>query len=318
RNSSINVFYLEDNVALPKSIGIKLFDDSFVPVLSEGEIKNKKVILTTVKDNQKKAIIELYEGNSDRCVNNEYLGKLVISIDRQTNKGEPGIEVHLRLDENGMLYAKAWDVESGQETAIKIEHSKSKRIFRETLSDNEIDGLGGTGTKRIDNYESEDIISNYGDEKKSVFPIIRGILIALIILIILALLGLGGYYLVKNISTLMGLFDKPKTTTTTTTTTIVEETTTTTEEIVTTTVAPKLDENITGIKKLEGKKHYIRRGDNLWNICKKYYNDPWYYPSLAKENSIKNPRLILAGRSLIIPPKSDLRRWDLKSNRLED
>jgi len=305
-------------VALPKSIGIKLFDDSFVPVLSEGEIKNKKVILTTVKDNQKKAIIELYEGNSDRCVNNEYLGKLVISIDRQTNKGEPGIEVHLRLDENGMLYAKAWDVESGQETAIKIEHSKSKRIFRETLSDNEIDGLGGTGTKRIDNYESEDIISNYGDEKKSVFPIIRGILIALIILIILALLGLGGYYLVKNISTLMGLFDKPKTTTTTTTT-IVEETTTTTEEIVTTTtVAPKLDENITGIKKLEGKKHYIRRGDNLWNICKKYYNDPWYYPSLAKENSIKNPRLILAGRSLIIPPKSDLRRWDLKSNRLED
>jgi len=310
---------LEDNVALPKSIGIKLFDDSFVPVLSEGEIKNKKVILTTVKDNQKKAIIELYEGNSDRCVNNEYLGKLVISIDRQTNKGEPGIEVHLRLDENGMLYAKAWDVESGQETAIKIEHSKSKRIFRETLSDNEIDGLGGTGTKRIDNYESEDIISNYGDEKKSVFPIIRGILIALIILIILALLGLGGYYLVKNISTLMGLFDKPKTTTTTTTTTIVEETTTTTEEIVTTTtVAPKLDENITGIKKLEGKKHYIRRGDNLWNICKKYYNDPWYYPSLAKENSIKNPRLILAGRSLIIPPKSDLRRWDLKSNRLED
>ncbi|HOF00069.1 MAG TPA: Hsp70 family protein [Spirochaetota bacterium] len=310
---------MEDNVALPKSIGIKLFDDSFVPVLSEGEIKNKKVILTTVKDNQKKAIIELYEGNSDRCVNNEYLGKLVISIDRQTNKGEPGIEVHLRLDENGMLYAKAWDVESGQETAIKIEHSKSKRIFRETLSDNEIDGLGGTGTKRIDNYESEDIISNYGDEKKSVFPIIRGILIALIILIILALLGLGGYYLVKNISTLMGLFDKPKTTTTTTTTTIVEETTTTTEEIVTTTtVAPKLDENITGIKKLEGKKHYIRRGDNLWNICKKYYNDPWYYPSLAKENSIKNPRLILAGRSLIIPPKSDLRRWDLKSNRLED
>lgn len=303
-------------MALPKSIGIKLFDDSFVPVLSDGEIKNKKVILTTVKDNQKKAIIELYEGNSDKCVNNEYLGKLVISIDRQTNKGEPGIEVHLRLDENGMLYAKAWDVESGQETAIKIEHSKSKRIFRETLSDNEIDNLDGTETKRIDNYESEEIISSYGDEKKSVFPIIRAILIALIILVILALLGLGGYYLYKNISSLMGIFNKPKATTTTT---IVEETTTTTTlEAVTTTLAPKLDENITGIKKLEGKKHYIRRGDNLWNICKKYYKDPWYYPSLAKENSIKNPRLIISGRSLIIPPKSDLRRWDLKANKLED
>ena len=36
-------------MALPKSIGIRLFDDSFVPVLTEGEIKNKKVILKEVK-----------------------------------------------------------------------------------------------------------------------------------------------------------------------------------------------------------------------------------------------------------------------------
>ena len=42
-------------MALPKSIGIRLFDDTFVPVLTEGEIKNKKV-LTMMK--RKKTILK--------------------------------------------------------------------------------------------------------------------------------------------------------------------------------------------------------------------------------------------------------------------
>ena len=303
-------------MALPKSIGLKLFDDSFVPVLTEGEVKNKKVILTTVKDNQKKAIIELYEGNSDKCINNEYLGKLVISIDRATNKGEPGLEVHLRLDENGMLYAKAWDVESGEETNIKIEHSKTKRIFQETLSDVEIGNLD-SDTKKIDNYDSnQDVLIEEDDyyKKKNIFPVIRIILIVLIALVILSLLALGGYYLYKNREAIMSKFKSN----TTTTTTIEEQetttTTTTTLEKVTTTIKKEevvvKDDEIKGVRKIEGKKHFIRRGDNLWNICKKYYGDPWYYPDLASVNNIKNPRLILAGKYLTIPPKSSLKRWD--------
>jgi len=298
-------------MALPKSIGIKLYDGSFVPIINENEIKSKKVILTTVRDNQKKAIIELYEGTSDKCINNEYLGKLVISIDRPTKKGEPGIEVHLRLDENGMLYAKAWDAESGQESAIKIEHSSRKRIFPETLSDLEITQLDQGETKRIDNYTNgaSALLTDY--EKSSGFMnVLKIILIVLIVLIILALIGVGAYFSYNKIKNFISNLKKLTTTTTTiqsTTSTILSKTTTTTTPKTTTTIKK---EEIKGIRRLEGKKHYIRWGDNLWNICKKYYKDPWYYPALAEANDIKNPRLIYAGTYIIIPPKNTLKRWD--------
>ena len=353
-------------MALPKSIGIRLFDDSFVPVLTEGEIKNKKVILTTVKDNQKKAIIKLYEGNSDKCADNEFLGKLVIPINRKTAKGEPGLEVHLRLDDDGMLYAKAWDVESGEQTNIKIEHNETPRIFPETLSDVEIDDLDAdSDTKKIDdigdfddnnaaeddsdnnfsfgdeyseddnqdfsdnsyndnyddnyddnaenNYANTTYNTEYKEEKSN--NTLKGILIGIIIFLLLVLIALGiicGLRACSNTEKKPKPIKPPKTTIQNTTTTyedyLEEETTTTTVTTTTIYVAPKPE--TTGVKTLNGKKHYIRRGDNLWNICKKYYGDPWYYPDLAKYNNLRSPRFIIAGQNLIIPDKSELKRWD--------
>ena len=116
-----------------KKIGIKLYDGTFVPILDVNEPKSKRVVLTTVQDNQKKAIIELYEGTNNNCMYNEFLGKLIINIDRETKRGEPGIEVNLRLDNNGILYVKAWDAESNAQASIMIEHSKKseKKIEHE-------------------------------------------------------------------------------------------------------------------------------------------------------------------------------------------
>lgn len=290
-------------MALPKSVGIKLYDDTFVPVLTDNEVKSKRLVLTTVKDNQQKVIIELYEGTSDKCINNEYLGKLVISIERSTKKGEPGIEVNLRLSEDGMLYAKAWDSESGSESEIKIEHNQTERIKHETLSDLEINRLGGeTKTfEKVGNF-SEDELDSYEEEKekKDFFPIIKRILAIIIILIILALLGLLGYYIFKNVSKSITENNKE------TEEVKIEETPKdATKDIV-------IKKEPIGIQSTSGKRHYIRWGDNLWNICKKYYNDPWYYPSLAETNNIKKPRKIYAGTYITIPDKSDLKRWDFK------
>ncbi|HPO50175.1 MAG TPA: Hsp70 family protein [Spirochaetota bacterium] len=358
-------------MTLPKSIGIKLYDDTFVPVLSEQEIKNKRLVLTTVKDNQKKAIIELYEGTSDKCINNEYLGKLVVSIDRETIKGGPGIEVNLRLSEDGMLYAKAWDSESKVESEITIEHSASERIFKETLSNEEIDTMYDNDTKNIESFTEDDLLGNQTEtnsltpQKKDWFPIIRAGLFILIIAVLVALLGLGGFLLYKNVSELIATqnskkIEKMK----------IENEKKKSEEENKKLEAEKLEaekrkaeeeqknideqkkleeeklaklkkeeeervlkeqmlrekerldkikkeneenkekENIKGVKNISGKKHFIRKGDNLWNICKRYYKDPWYYPDLAQVNEIKNPRRIFAGKYMIIPDKSALKRWD--------
>jgi len=342
-------------VTLPKSIGIKLYDDTFVPVLSENEVKNKRLVLTTVKDNQTKAIIELYEGTSDKCINNDYLGKLVVSIDRETTKGEPGIEVNLRLSEDGMLYAKAWDSESKIESNIKIEHSSSQsssqRIFKETLSNEEIDTMYNNDTKNIESFTEDDLLEGETgfDNKKRVdnsFQIIRTTIIVLIIAVIIALLGIGCFFVYKNVNEFVAIQkqkkiekieqDKEKKR--------LEEENKKLEEqkrldeerlaklkkdedervlkdqmlkeqerlekLKKESENKKREEDIKGVRNLVGKKHFIRRGDNLWNLCKRYYSDPWYYPDLAKVNDIKNPRKIYVGKYLIIPDKSNLKRWD--------
>lgn len=276
-----------------KNIGIKLYNDKFVPVLKSDEIKAKKLVLTTVRNNQKKAIIELYEGSSDKCIHNEYLGKLIIKIDRETIKGDPAIEVNLRLDENGILYAKAWDTESNELSEIKIEHSSKKTILPDTISDKELKKSGEKPTK----------ISTYEKDYTNLFNILKIAIIACLIIILLGLLIFGGWFLNKKFNIIGSIFNRPK----------IEK-----KEIVKKedTTIKKEDntkkEEIIGKKSSKGEKHYVRWGDNLWNICKKYYNDPWYYPALAEANNIKNPRLIFAGTYIIIPPKSDLKRWDFR------
>ena len=52
--------------------------------------------------------------------------------------------------------------------------------------------------------------------------------------------------------------------------------------------------------------HVVKAGDNLWTICRKYYNNGNLYKKLAAYNSIKNPSLIFPGQVIKIPPGSEL------------
>lgn len=323
-------------MTLPKSIGIKLYDDSFVPVLTEGETKNKRVILTTGKDNQKKAVIEIYEGTSAKCSENEYLGKLSIELDRSTNKGEPAFEVNLRLDDNGVLYAKAWDQESKEESELVIENVVSNRITQESLTDEEIAKYEDTQVQELladetekhedshvdslqyenTSYKNANIYNDDDDSWKK--RVILGIIICVLLIGIIILIILC----CKSCSSeekLGGITQK------TVSTKITEPSVSAPVDIkepereIPAPPAPEPEpvveqtiekEEPAGVNVLEGQKHYIRYGDNLWNICKRYYGDPWYYPDLAKQNNIAVPRRIYAGQYIIIPQKSKVQRWD--------
>lgn len=50
----------------------------------------------------------------------------------------------------------------------------------------------------------------------------------------------------------------------------------------------------------------VKDGDNLWNICRKYYGDGSLCYKLAAYNGIKNANLIYAGQVLKIPDKTTL------------
>jgi len=46
--------------------------------------------------------------------------------------------------------------------------------------------------------------------------------------------------------------------------------------------------------------HVVVKGDTLWDIAKRYVNNPWRYPELAKLSKIKNPDLIYPGNKVVV------------------
>ena len=57
-----------------KTIGIKLADGSFYPILEEGTAKTYQLDLTTVKDGQTKVQIDLYRSESGSMEDAQYVG----------------------------------------------------------------------------------------------------------------------------------------------------------------------------------------------------------------------------------------------------
>ena len=61
-----------------KTIGIKLADGSFYPVLQEGLASEKKLDLTTAHNNQTKVMVDLYRSASCSMDDAEYVDSLQI------------------------------------------------------------------------------------------------------------------------------------------------------------------------------------------------------------------------------------------------
>ena len=61
-----------------KTIGIKLADGTFYPVLTEGTADKKELNLTTVKDDQTTVQVDLYRSESGTMDDAEYVDTLEI------------------------------------------------------------------------------------------------------------------------------------------------------------------------------------------------------------------------------------------------
>jgi len=67
--------------------------------------------------------------------------------------------------------------------------------------------------------------------------------------------------------------------------------------------APVLSYKVPAVIPQNGVPYKIRWGDTLWDIAAAFYRNPWLYPRIARFNNIKNPNLIISGRTIRIPPK---------------
>jgi hypothetical protein len=101
-------------------IGIKIADGSFFPVLERSHTGKKKLVLTTVNDEQDSVQIDLYQGEDKSMEGAEYIGSLVVSSIQPAAKGEPEINMVLGIDAEGNLNATATDAATGEYESLSV------------------------------------------------------------------------------------------------------------------------------------------------------------------------------------------------------
>ena len=105
-----------------KTIGIKLADGTFYPILEEGAPKRRILDLTTATDNQTKVQVDLYRSESGTMADAEYVDTLEVSKLNPHSVDETELHLSVGLDENNELSAEVVDPETGRksETQVKL------------------------------------------------------------------------------------------------------------------------------------------------------------------------------------------------------
>jgi len=70
------------------TIGIKIADGSFYPIVEKDSVGWKRLIVTTVRDGQQSVQIDLYEGEGQTLESAKYVGSLLIEDIAPAEAGE--------------------------------------------------------------------------------------------------------------------------------------------------------------------------------------------------------------------------------------
>jgi len=98
---------------MASSIGIKIANGEFYPLVEENSLIKKRLILTTVHDNQPSVQIDLYRSPVQAMTEAQYIGTVVVENIKPKPKGDPSIEMIISSDENGNIIADAIDLDTG-------------------------------------------------------------------------------------------------------------------------------------------------------------------------------------------------------------
>ncbi|MBN1699767.1 MAG: Hsp70 family protein [Spirochaetales bacterium] len=306
-------------------IGIKLADGSFYPVLEEGFLGKKRLVLSTVRDNQESMQIDFYRGKEKDIATSEYIGSLVIENIELKPKRIPEIEVIIGLDENNKLSAEARNLASDdkQSLSVVLESLDEERTY--DMPEFEI----GEDVETTKDFEEEEEPPQ-ADEEESIagetYPIeaedrrkthlkkkksnpLMAILFVFLGLLLIAGLSVLIFWAVNRFFPTHPINtgstgDIKKETTTSVRESDASETTVTGKETETG-VAEEIekDEEEPANTVSGGIYYKLKWGDTLWDLAATYYRDPFQYYRIYrhKPNKITDPDLIYAGRTIFIP-----------------
>jgi LysM repeat protein len=103
-----------------QTIGIKLADGSFYPILAEGQAASMILELTTVRDDQQTVQLDLYRSPDATMNNAEYVDTLLIENLIPRPSEQPSISLKIDLDEDNTLSASIEDEESGESSSLTV------------------------------------------------------------------------------------------------------------------------------------------------------------------------------------------------------
>ncbi|MGA2639819.1 MAG: Hsp70 family protein [Spirochaetia bacterium] len=292
------------------TIGIKVADGSYYPVIEADFRGTRKLVLTTVKDNQEKVQVDLYRGNGSSIAEARYIGSITIENIPPAAQGEPEIELLIGIDEDGQLTAEAFDKSTGERQ--RFDTSLAGSTGGETFAEPEF-ALEGESEQGPDFEEppltGEDYPVGEKDRREEILHR-RGpniLLLVLFVVLGLALVGAVAYFVYRAISgpavpplpttgaaapAQPGAAPAPS----------AAPAAAIPAPAAAAAPAPASPASAAAAAPSPGSVTYrIKKGDTLWDISATYYRNPWLYPRLAKANSITNPDLIFAGTRLTIP-----------------
>lgn len=128
-----------DNVllidVLAVSIGYGLPGGGFRPVLLSGNTLPSSVTFVTRTEKEEQESLELlvFQGESDRVLNNEYLGTVTITDISPGPKGKVQLKVTFSLDQEGLLEVSSVEHQTGFKNTTTIETNHDEAAIRKAL-----------------------------------------------------------------------------------------------------------------------------------------------------------------------------------------
>jgi LysM repeat protein len=97
---------------MASTIGIKIANGEFHPIMEEKSSVTKRLVLTTVHDAQKSVQIDLYKSLIKTMADAQYIGSLVIEEISPKPKGAPSVELTITSNPSGEISADAVDLDA--------------------------------------------------------------------------------------------------------------------------------------------------------------------------------------------------------------
>jgi len=352
---------------MASNIGIKIANGEFYPIMEENSSIKKRIILTTVHDNQPSVQIDLYRSPANTMPDAQYIGSLVVENIKPKPKGEPSIEMVISSDSDGEIVAEAVDLDTGAggehcilTVSLKSLDESSRDI---TIPDFALES----------NEEPPSSLYQRAKKVRQKDVSYTWILVLIIVFVVLGLIA-GWLFIFDGMDVVNSIVNKTssekvvkhlpvkeptervkktepvkkqepeavkepetvkaaepakpaepvKPTETVKPVEPVKQTEPVQQKVEPVPVIqapatapaqrpqqkgktrnpPVASYKVPTTIPREGVNYRIRWGDTLWDIAEAFYRNPWLYPRIARHNNIRNPNLIISGRTIRIPPRN--------------